>query len=360
VAGGIYLFDKMSGLFYAIFRARERMEFEAGTQIAWKLIQVALGFGAIHFGFSLLGIMMILLLASLIKTIIGFTMLVHIGIKPARRGLSQRRILKDTTPFAAYEIGNALYMNIAIILLFLFQTPQETGWFSAGLRIIMFMLLIPSAFDAAIYPLFSRLYGSSIGSMKFAYGKSMKFSLAVAIPAAVALAILSAEVSGLFGSNYSNTAEILVILAALLPLYTLNLLMKTALWSGNAQRQAAINIWISVVVISVASYLMIMEWAYLGAAMALVVAEATFMALNFKDCRRKGFPMGRYLGRSLVAGASMIGAALAMQFLTDGRINNYHLAFLSGLVYLLVILLSGFITRSDRELFKNALTRHRQ
>jgi O-antigen/teichoic acid export membrane protein len=136
--------------------------------------------------------------------------------------------------------------------------------------------------------------------------------------------------------------------------------MKTALWSGNAQRQAAINIWISVVVISVASYLMIMEWAYLGAAMALVVAEATFMALNFKDCRRKGFPMGRYLGRSLVAGASMIGAALAMQFLTDGRINNYHLAFLSGLVYLLVILLSGFITRSDRELFKNALTRHRQ
>ncbi|MFO7619069.1 MAG: oligosaccharide flippase family protein, partial [Thermoplasmata archaeon] len=131
-AGFAYLFDKMSGLFYAIFRARERMEFEAGTQIVWKLIQIGLGFGAIYFGFSLLGIMLVLLVSSVIKTILGFTILIATGVRPARGGLSQRSVLKETMPFAAYEVGNALYMNIAIILLFLMQSPQETGWFSAG------------------------------------------------------------------------------------------------------------------------------------------------------------------------------------------------------------------------------------
>ncbi len=359
VAGLTYLFDKMSGLFYAMFRASERMEYEAGTQIAWKAIQIGLGFGAIYFGFSLLGIMLVLLVSSVIKTIIGFTLLMKIGICPSGARLSQRGVIKDTMPFAAYEIGNALYMNISVILLFLLQSPYETGWFSAGLRIIMFMLLIPSAFDAAIYPLFSKLYGTSTRDMNFAYGKSIKFSLVVAIPAAVALAILSTEVAGIFGSDYENTGKALIILAALLPLYTLNMLMKTALWSGDAQKQIAWNIWISVLAIAITSYLFIIEHAYIGAAMAIVISEAVFLGLNIHSCRRKSFPMGRYLAKPVVAGIGMVIVALTIHFLGNGDIGRPHIAILSGSAYLLIIILTGFITSSDRELIASALSRHR-
>ena len=45
VAGLAYMFDKVSGLFYALFRANERMELEAAVQVMWKIAQVTLGLG---------------------------------------------------------------------------------------------------------------------------------------------------------------------------------------------------------------------------------------------------------------------------------------------------------------------------
>jgi O-antigen/teichoic acid export membrane protein len=117
VAGMTYLFDKMSGLFYALFRAREKMELEAGTQILWKSIQIGLGFGAIYFGFSLMGIMLVLLVSSIIKTIVGFTAVLEMGIRPERGNLHQKELAIKAAPFAAYEIGNAIYFNLAVIML---------------------------------------------------------------------------------------------------------------------------------------------------------------------------------------------------------------------------------------------------
>ncbi|MFO7618617.1 MAG: polysaccharide biosynthesis C-terminal domain-containing protein, partial [Thermoplasmata archaeon] len=219
-------------------------------------------------------------------------------------------------------------------------------------------LLIPSAFDAAIYPLFSRLYESSAGDMKYAYGKSIKFSLVVAIPVAVMLAILSRDVASIFGSDYENTGRALFIMAALLPLYTINMLMKTALWSSDAQKQIAVNIWLAVIVIITVSYFLILDHAYLGAALALVISEAVFLALNYRSSRNKGFPMGRYLGKPVVAGICMIGSALGLN-LAASEASPYYIALMAGLVYTLAVLLMGFITRSDRALIRNALSRRK-
>ncbi|MBA3045129.1 MAG: flippase [Candidatus Thermoplasmatota archaeon] len=359
VAGMAYMFDKVSGLFYAIFRARERMELEAGTQIAWKLIQVGLGFGAIHFGFSLLGIMLVLLISSVVKTIIGFTVLMREGVRPVGGAIKLKNLFRDAMPFAGYEVGNAIYMQISIILLFLLRTPEETGWFAAGLRIIMFMLLIPSAFDAAIFPLFSKLYHTSAGDMNFAYGKSLKFSLLAAVPVAVMLAILAEPVAGIFGDVYDNTASAIIIMAALLPLYTLNMLMKSALWSGDAQKSIAVNIWISLAVLTTMSYFFIVEYAYTGAAVALVIAESCFLALNYRDARKKKFPMGLHLAKPVVAGICMIFSAYGMYIILADEISRYHMALLAGLVYLLAILLMGAVTESDRAMLRRALHRRK-
>ena len=359
VAGLTYLFDKMSGLFYALFRAKERMELEAGTQITWKLVQVALGFGAIYFGFSLMGIMLVLLVSSVIKTIVGFTALTTLGVRPERGRLSSKKLLRDTAPFAAYEIGNTLYFNLAVIMLFFLTAPEETGWFSAAFRIVMFVMLIPSAFDAAIYPLFSKLHDKSKSDMKFAYGKSIKYSLVIAMPVAVMLAILSSEFAGLFGSGFENTSHALFILAAFIPIFTMNMLMKTALWSGEYQRGVARNIWISALVLGIAAYFLVMRDGYIGAALALLIGETTFFILNYGGIRKKKFPMGRYLWKPVLAGISIAALALLMYWAIGDLVSNPYIAFVAMLVYSLLMISMGVITKSDRELFKEVLSRRR-
>ncbi|MCK5398201.1 MAG: flippase [Thermoplasmata archaeon] len=357
VAGLTYLFDKMSGLFYALFRARERMELEAGTQITWKLVQIGLGFGAIYFGFSLMGIMLVLLVSSVIKTIVGFTALTSLGIRPERGQLRSRKLLRDTAPFAAYEIGNTLYFNLAVIMLFFLTAPEDTGWFSAAFRIIMFVMLIPSAFDAAIYPLFSKLHDKSKSDMKFAFGKSIKFSLVVAMPVAVMLAILSSEFAGLFGSDFENTSQALFVLSAFIPIFTMNMLMKTALWSGEYQHGVARNIWISALVLGIAAYLLVMQEGFIGAAIALLIGEATFFILNYGCIRRKKFPMGRYLWKPVAAGLGVAALAFVMHWALADRVSNIYITFVAMLVYSLLMISMGVITKSDRELFKEVLSR---
>jgi O-antigen/teichoic acid export membrane protein len=331
------------------------MGFEAATQIAWRGIQVCLGLAAMAMGFTLLEIMLVMLVSSVFKALLGFTLLLGTGVRPSGERLSQARLVRETMPFAGYEVGNAIYMQISVVLLFMLQTPEDTGWFSAALRVIMFMMLVPSAFDAAIYPVFSRMYERSSADMGLAYNKSIKFSLLGAVPAAVLVAIMARELAALFGSNFENTAECLVIVAAMLPLYTLNMLMKTALWSGESQREIARNIWISLGVLVVLSWFLIGRLAFEGAALALVAAEASFLGLNAVAARKTGLPMGGHLWKPVAAGAAMAVTALALHFLGDGRFGTAHIAVLAGLSYVLVILLTGAITRSDRKLVRDAL-----
>jgi len=359
VSGLTYLFDKMSGLFYAIFRARERMELEAGTQILWKLVQIGLGLGAIALGFSLMEIMLVLLVSSVIKTIIGFSALLAMGIRPERGQLGLRRLTADAAPFAAYEVGNALYLNLTVIMLFLLTAPEDTGWFSAAFRILMFIMLVPSAFDAAIYPLFSRLNQRSGADMKFAYGKSIKFSLVAALPVAVLLAVLSTEFAGLFGSDFENTGQALFIMAGIIPLFTLNMLMKTALWSGDRQGTMARNIWFSAAVLAVAAFLLVREEGYVGAALALIIGEASFFVLNYAGIRRKGYPMGMYLWRPVIAGIAMAGIALVMHWAIGQQVSRPYISVVSATAYVLLLLVLGVFTKSDRAIFKGILRRNK-
>lgn len=355
VAGLVYLFDKVSGLFYALFRAYERMELEAAVQIAWKVIQVSVGLGAMYLGFTLLEIVMFLLVASVIRCIIGFSILLAMGIKPSREITSPKKIVTKSVPFAAYEIGNAVYFNIIVIMLFLFQSPEETGWYTAAFRMFMFLIIIPTAFETAIYPLFSRLYAGSAQDMKFAYGKSMKYTLIAAIPVAVFLAILSVDFAGLFGTDFENTSRCLMVIAFALPFFALNMLMKTALWSAESQARMAVNIWASAMILAVVAFFLVSEEGYVGAALTLVVGEIALFILNYVAVRKKRFPMGRYLWRPVAAGTGMIGIALLLSIFFERIFSPYHVALFSGIVYALLLLAFSTFTKTDRKIMLNAL-----
>jgi O-antigen/teichoic acid export membrane protein len=354
-AGLIYLFDKVSGLFYALFRAKERMEVEAGIQIVWKLVQTGIGLAAMYLGYALLEIVLFLLVASVFRCIISFTALRAMGVRPSRGATKAGQIVKRSAPFAAYEVGNAVYMNIVIIMLFTLQAPEETGWFTAALRILMFLLLIPTAFETAIYPLFSKLYERSGQEMRFAYGKSMKFTLIAALPVSVLIIIMSEQLAALFGEGFGSVSECLRVMAFVLPLFTLNMLMKAALWSSDSQKRMAKNIWLAAIVLAVCSFVLVSEESHVGAALALVIGEAVLLGANLLAMGRKRFPVARHLARPLLAGLGMGAVAiLQMQFLAD-KLSAYHIAVFSLLVYVLLLLALSAFNKVDRQLVMSAI-----
>ena len=354
-AGLMYLFDKVSGLFYALFRARERMEVEAGIQIVWKLVQTGIGLAAMWLGYALLEIVLFLLVASVFRCIISFTALRAMGVRPSRGATKAGQVVKLSAPFAAYEVGNALYANVIVIMLFVLQAPGETGWFNAALLIITFLLLIPMALETAIYPFFSKLYGRSDKEMRFAYGKSMKFSLMAALPVAVLIIIMSDQLAGFFGESFENVANCLRLTALALPLFTLNMLMKAALWSSDSQNRMAKNIWLAAIVLAVCSFILVSREGYVGASIALVIGEAVLLGANLLAMGKKRFPVARHLARPLLAGLGMGAIAiLQMKFLAD-KLSVYQIAVFSILVYVLLLLALSAFNKVDRQLVMSAI-----
>jgi O-antigen/teichoic acid export membrane protein len=137
------------------------------------------------------------------------------------------------------------------------------------------------------------------------------------------------------------------------------MLMKTALWSGDAQNRIAWNIWIALGVLTVASYLLIEKQAYLGAAIALVIGESSFFVMNCIAVRRKGLPMGRSMVKPVAAGLGMIAAALALYYMAGDKLSSINISILAALVYILIILAIGFFTKTDRAMIRDAISRRK-
>ena len=137
------------------------------------------------------------------------------------------------------------------------------------------------------------------------------------------------------------------------------MLMKSALWSTDAQNRIALNIWIALGILAVISYVLIMRDDYLGTAMALVIGESSFFAMNLYGVRKKKLPMGKHLWKPIMGGVGMIAAAFTLDFVTDGNITTLNISVIAFLAYLLIILGLGFFTRSDKVLFRDVLSRRK-
>lgn len=357
-AGLTGMFDKISGLFYAFFRAFERMEFEAATQIIWRVAQVGVGLAAMHLGYSLLDIVLLFLVMSLVRCIVAFSWLRLLDIRPEGERVGEGSLMRMALPFAAYEIGYSLYTNILIVMLFLITSrANEVGWFSAAYRILIFLLIIPTAFETAIYPVFSKLYKQRPAMMKLAYVKSMKFSLVVAIPVAFALSFLAVPLANMFGTGFdsASTAGILRVIGFGLPFLTLNMILKTLLWSSEETEATVRNIFGASLILATISGYLIYNVGYVGAAYGFIIGEIVLFALNFWYVSGHLYKVARVLWKPVIAGFAMSGITYGVFIFAEANIAYWHMLFIGLAAYLLAILSLKTFTIQDRNIILMSL-----
>ncbi len=355
-AGIIYAFDKMSGLNFAMFRAFEKMEYEAISQISWRVIQLSILLAAMQMGFSLLEIIMALLLASVMKTVLSFTIVLRLGITPAREGLSTRGIMKKSLGFAAYEIGFAIYSNIIIILLFIYFNFSEIGWFGASYKIFLMLMLIPLSFETAIFPVLSKLHSQQPEKMKVAYAKSMKFSLLVAIPCTFVIFTFSEQITSILGTEFDNTASLLMLMIFALPIRSLNLIMKTALWSADRTDLTVLNMLISTIALLASAVYLIGEFGLDGAVYAFICGEVILFTLNYYFISKKIYKIGKYIWKPVIAGCAMSGIIYFFFMVGESKVGMEYLLLVSLVGYAAVTMMLKTITGYDIQIMKQALS----
>ena len=350
------LIGVISGIFYCIFQAYEKMEYQSISTILNSVVMLGGTITVIYFKMGILAI------ASL-YVISNAAVLIYILIVYRRKFvLPKMEIdlnfwksnLKEALPMAVTSIFGILIFKIDTIILSLMQSATAVGWYNAAYRLLEALLFFPSVYTTSVFPVLSNMYISSKKPIKSAYEKSFKYLTMISLPIAVGTTLLAEPIILLiYKSTFTESILTLQILIWVIPFTFLNYILGSLLTSMDRQK-TVLKITIVSLVFNVGLNLVVIpKYSYLGASVITVLTDIISFVLNF------------YVVSKLVSKVSIhkfvlkpILACFVMAlFIIYVKMNLFIVIIISTVIYFLVLILIKAFSPEDYSLLKQIVKR---
>jgi O-antigen/teichoic acid export membrane protein len=350
IFGSVMFFKALIDLFCTVLNAHERMDLEAFLKGTNHILLFVSGIMIIAVGYGLFGLANVFLVAFSFSSIIGFC-IVDVCIEKIRPSFDLkfwRYILKESLPLALTVIFTVIYFKIDVVMLSIIRgSDSEIGWYSAAMRLIELMGIIPALIVSALFPIVSSLYKESIDSLKGVYRTSFRYLIMIALPIAVGTMLLSEHlIDTIYGEEYVKTIPALKILSLALVFIFVNYIMMNILVAVDRQMTNAIMAGTCVFVNIVLNMCLIPHYGYLGAGAATVITEIVLFALGI-------YYVAKYICKiNIVAVVSkpFLSVAIMGTFieLATAKLNLALVIALSVLTYFTCLVLFRFFTKEDK------------
>lgn len=335
----------------AIFNARERMELPAALNVATNLTRAGFGLAALAAGYGVVGLAGVSIVSTTISMLAFHVSLRHLNIRP-EWGLS-RRELRWLVDLSWPLLLNSLLLNVFFRADYFFIQPikgdHATGVYDAAYKFINMLLIIPSYFTMAIFPLMSRYATSSQEKLLYGYRLAIKFMLMLAWPIVIgtmALAPILIEILG--GHAYlPDSARCLRILIWFLPMSYVNGVTQYVLVAVDKQRSITLAFVIGVIFNLGANAFAVPLYGVIGASAVTVLTEvALFIPLQITSHKNVGtVHWAATVGRSTIAGVVMGFVVIA-----GWRIGAIPAAMFGTVAYCVALVLTRAVGRREYHL----------
>jgi O-antigen/teichoic acid export membrane protein len=352
-------------VYFSIFQAFEKMEYQSIGQLL--SITVILGgiFIAIKYNFTVIGFASLYLLANIVL-LIYCLVVIRIKFPTLMKGSAGYlefdgsfwvQVIKQALPFGliAFLVGS--YLGIDSVILSAAKGNEAVGWYNAAYKIVLALVFIPSCFFVSLFPIMSKLYKSSVESLKLVYERSLKYMLILSIPIGVGITILASRiVTQVFGVEYEAAAIALQILVWSTVLIYIGSAFAFLMYSIDRQTTVVKVMAVTVTVNVILNIILIPAYSYVGASIASVISNlATLLMLGFIMANTE-YRLG--LGSLITAGKALLSCLVMLVFIRfASSINLFLLVSVSALIYFLVLYgVKGF-DRQDIAILKRLFTR---
>lgn len=349
------VFNSFTGIFYSIFRAFEKMEYQSLGQILNSILMLVGALFAISRGFSVIGFASIYFIVSIITLGYSFAFFVWKFTLPKLEvdWSFWKPTIKEALPFFLSAIVNIIAFKIDIIMLSMMKGDIVVGWYSAAYRLIEVLIFIPATFASAIYPVLSNFYVSSQESLKLAYKKSFKYLFIVGLPIAVGTTILAYKIIlFIYKSGFTNSIIALQILIWTIPIIFLTYMFGIMLASVNKQFLALkINFLCMILNITI-NLILIPRYSYVGASIATVITALLSFILCFHFLFKFIYKIQihKYILKPIMASTIM-----GLFIFSFTRMNIFLLVCISIVIYFGVLILLKTFSKKDITLFKQVV-----
>ncbi len=182
------LFAGYSDAFSAVFHAYEKMEYPASLTTVSALLRAGLGAMVLLLGWGLPALAWVAVVTVIVQ-VIWFWLALHKALFHWQWEWDaplQRWMLAHSFPFMINSLLSSILLNIDIWLLRLLSGEVASGLYSVALKYRFGITIIPSVFNFAIFPLFSRYARQTGDGLMGAYRLSIRLLTLLSVPIAFA------------------------------------------------------------------------------------------------------------------------------------------------------------------------------
>ena len=232
--------DSFTILARSVFEAFERMDFEAASLILDAVVRLALIVFALLNGFGLVGLSKAMAVSSAIVLVATVAVTVHRFVGLRHWSFDRRRtfaVLAAGLPLATVWFFEGLSFRVDTIIVGRYLGDEAAGLFSAAVRLVEPLLIVPLVMAMTMLPVISRHLLERRDTLGRLFRAGLQLALLAAILESIVLIGLAREIAtATFGPEFAETGRILRILAlALFPL-VIRVMLVNVMTALHAQR----------------------------------------------------------------------------------------------------------------------------
>jgi len=253
-----------------------------------------------------------------------------------------KSVLSENLPVGAAMFLGQLVVNLPPIVIGAIVGTTEVGMFGAAMKVAFLFLLVDRMFNTLFLPVVTRYLATRADETGLLLSVTLKVVTLVMLPLAIAGIFLAPWlIATVYGAGYERGILLFQMLMAYVFLTVLNSVFVCTVLGGGHERQYVRIMAAGAAVLATALVVLTPLAGGAGAALAVVIGEATVVMLSVRETRTVvGLPGFGILLWPLIGAGVMAGATLALQPVGAGLTVGF-------LLYLVIVRAGGGVGREE-------------
>lgn len=311
-------FDTLRNLAFAVTRAREKMELEAGIDFITNASITVLGItallwqpnaGTFLFGYAL---------GSGIGTFSAAWMLrKHLTEFWGRIDFQTIKIIiSKAVPAGLMGLLGPIMLHTDTIILGYFVTASDLGLYSAAQRPVMALYVIPAILGTAIFPRVAQLAKENKERLQKVLETALTVTFLISLPIFLGGTLLSKDIiQFLFGNEYIAAAHTFAALLFTIVLIFPQIFLTGGIFALNGQKKFVRFLIVGSLGNIILDLLLIPRYEGLGSAIATVITGTVITMLMWREMEKTVvLDVARRLGKIIVSAIAMALVTLLLKF----------------------------------------------
>lgn len=263
------------GTFDMVLSGYERLDLSARAKLFYQIAFIVLGSLALWQGTGYYGLIVANLGCIGLYTFICWRWVRKLGIHPSRPSMtSWLPLLRISIPFAIISFALGLSYKFDTVLLNIYRSDLETGYYNAAYNLIFSAVLISNVINTALYPSLTRQVTLSPARLSPIVDRVLRYLVTIALPITVGIwALADPLVTLLYTKNYQPAAPAMQIIVWVVPFMYLSEFLGYVVLITGREKIAARSVLISTGFNVAVNLWVVPHFGYMGSAVMTVVTE---------------------------------------------------------------------------------------